>query len=103
FRAVLDPDFARNLASYPDDAIAQGVRVTTRDELRARFARYPAQVKQLTEDADAFYTASPARPSRTDVPVLAADASPAGALVTLFQHKQRLIIGAANACVASKQ
>ncbi|GAB5336120.1 dermonecrotic toxin domain-containing protein [Pseudomonas fluorescens] len=103
FRAVLDPDFARNLASYPDDAIAQGVRVTTRDELRARFARYPAQVKQLTEDADAFYTAPPARPSRTDVPVLAADASPAGALVTLFQHKQRLIIGAANACVASKQ
>lgn len=102
FRAALDPDFGKRFAS-PDNALeeAAGENVLTR--FRGLRDSYDNQVKQLTEDADALFAAPPARLPRTDLPLLAADTSPGAVLASLFPLKQRLIIGAANASVVSKQ
>ncbi|AZE93239.1 hypothetical protein C4J96_1105 [Pseudomonas orientalis] len=103
FRAALDPERAQSLASRPDDPIRESTQDWLRLEFRELGVSYANKVKQLTEDAEAFFTAPPARPTRTDLPVLAADSSPSTVLATLFAPKQGLIIGAANASVASKQ
>ncbi|SDU33412.1 membrane-targeted effector domain-containing toxin [Pseudomonas orientalis] len=103
FRAALDPERARSLASSPDDPIRESTQDWLRLEFRELGTSYANKVKQLTEDADAFFTSPPARPPRAPLPVLAADSSPSTVLATLFPLKQGLIIGAANASVASKQ
>ncbi|VVM65135.1 hypothetical protein PS645_01479 [Pseudomonas fluorescens] len=103
FRAALDPDFTQSLAGHWDEAIAQSAREGAYLELTPLRDSYPNQVKQLTQDAEAFYTSPPARPTREGLPVLAQDASPAAVLATLFPLKKGLIIGAPNSSVASKQ
>ncbi|MDQ0741368.1 membrane-targeted effector domain-containing toxin [Pseudomonas sp. W4I3] len=103
FRAALDPDFAKSLANYPDEVIARSAREGAYLDLKPLRDSYPNQVKQLTQDAEAFYASPPARPSREGLPVLAPDASPATVLATVFPLKKGLIIGASNAGVASKQ
>ncbi|OAE13719.1 hypothetical protein AZH11_03825 [Pseudomonas simiae] len=103
FRTVLDPDFAKNLVEYSDTAVAQSAPHNAYLDLQPLREGYSNQVKQLTQDAEALYASPPTRPIRTGVPVLAPDASPSTVLATLFPLKQRLIIGAPNASVASKQ
>ncbi|KAF2411008.1 C-terminal region of Pasteurella multocida toxin residues 569-1285 [Pseudomonas antarctica] len=103
FRMVLDPEFGRRLASQPDEVIAQAAQDGAYLNLKPLRDNYPNQVKQLSEDAEAFYTSPPARPGRTGLPVLAPDSSPGTVLATLFPLKKALIIGAPNTSVASKQ
>ena len=103
FRAALDPEKAQSATGRPDDPIGETAQVVLRHEFRNLSASYANKVKQLTDDAEAFFTSPPARPPRTDLPVLAADASPSTALATLFALNKGLVIGAANASVASKQ
>ncbi|WP_448650409.1 membrane-targeted effector domain-containing toxin [Pseudomonas fluorescens] len=103
FRGVLDPEYARNLASNADDVFAAAARGSAYDALGPLRESYAKGVRQLTEGADALYAAPPPRPSRTGLPPLAVDASPSLVLATLFAAKKALIIGAANASVAGKQ
>lgn len=103
FRRALDLEYVRNITNPQDDAIAQGIRDGAYLQLKPLRDSYPDQLKQLTEDAQALYASPPPRPVRTGLPVLAADSSPSVALATLFPLKKRLIIGASNASVASKQ
>lgn len=103
FRAVLDPEFVQRLANYPDDIVAPATFEEAYIQSKPLRDSYSNQVKQLTQDAETFYTSPPARPSREGLPVLAQDSSPATVLATLFPLKKGLIIGAANAGVASKQ
>ncbi|UXZ20912.1 membrane-targeted effector domain-containing toxin [Pseudomonas sp. YeP6b] len=103
FRVALDPDFRKSLVDYPDEVLATGARVEAYEAFQALRDSYPNQVKQLVQDADAFYASPPARPTRTGLPVLAPDSSPSSVLAALFSLKKGLIIGAANASVASKQ
>ena len=103
FRRALDLEYVRTITNPQDDAIAQGIRDGAYLQLKPLRDSYPDQVKHLTEDAQALYASPPARPARTGLLVLAADSSPSVALATLFPLKKRLIIGASNASVASKQ
>ncbi|SDZ55153.1 membrane-targeted effector domain-containing toxin [Pseudomonas salomonii] len=102
FRVALDTDFGKRFAS-PDNALEEAARENVLTRLRGLRDSYDNQVKQLTEDAEALFAAPPARSPRTDLPLLAADSSPSAVLASLFPLKQRLIIGAANAGVVSKQ
>ncbi|MBD8151214.1 membrane-targeted effector domain-containing toxin [Pseudomonas fluorescens] len=103
FRSALDPKFRENLVGHPDSAIAQGALDRAYLDLKPLRQSYSNQVEQLTQDAQALYASPPARPDRTGLPVLAADSSPSTALAALFPIKKRLIIGASNTSVASKQ
>ncbi|RFD31555.1 toxin, partial [Pseudomonas sp. GL93] len=103
FRSALDPEFRQHLASNPDELIAQGALDGAFLDLKPLRDSYPDQVKHLTQDAQALYASPPARPARTGLPVLAADSSPSTVLATLFPIKKRLIIGASNTSVVSKQ
>ncbi|WPN96585.1 membrane-targeted effector domain-containing toxin [Pseudomonas sp. MUP55] len=103
FRAVLDPEIVQRLRNNPDDVLAGPTFEGAYIDSKPLRDSYSIQVKQLTQDAEAFYTSPPARPSREGLPVLAQDSSPATVLATLFPLKKGLIIGAANTGVASKQ
>lgn len=103
FRRALDLEYVRIVTSPPDDAIAQGISDGAYLQLKPLRDSYLDQMKHLTQDADAFYASPPARPDRSGLPVLAPDSSPSTALATLFPLKKRLIIGASNTSVASKQ
>lgn len=103
FRSALDPEYAHNLANHPDPVAAHAGPQGAYVQLKPLRDSYHDQVKLLTQDAQVFYASPPARPTRTDLPVLAPDSSPSAALATLFPLKKRLIIGASNTSVASKQ
>ncbi|CRN03552.1 hypothetical protein [Pseudomonas sp. 34 E 7] len=103
FRSALNLEYVRTITSHPDDTIAQGAREGAYLDLKPLRDSYRNQVKHLTEDTQALYASPPARPDRTGLPVLAADSSPPTVLAGLFPLKKRLIIGASNTSVASKQ
>lgn len=103
FRAVLDPDFVRRLTEQSDDVIAQAVPSGIYSELSPLRESYARQVQQLTDDAQAFFASPPARAARPDLPQLAPDSSPTNVLASLFPLQKRLIIGAPNNSVGSKQ
>jgi hypothetical protein len=102
FRAVLNPDVVQNF-HYSDELLMPGGREGAYIDLQPLRDSYANQVKQLTQDAEAFYASPPTRPSREGLPVLAPGSSPATVLATLFPLKKGLVIGARDASVASKQ
>jgi hypothetical protein len=102
FRAVLDPEFKQALNQEWEISAAGASRSAAYDQLFPLRKNYPAQVANLTRDTDAFFKAPP-QTSRPAVPTLMPDAPPATVLSTLFGQNKRLIIGAVNNSIASKQ
>ena len=101
-RALLDPAFKERLpgAELGLDDVVQGNALQGMAPLRNLYAQ---KVEQLSKDATAFFQNLPPRAPKAPVPVLATDASHSAILSTLFGRDKRLIIGAANHAVASKQ
>ncbi len=102
FRIALDLEYLDNLA-HPDDVFQENAFATFQMQLKPLRDSYSKQVDELTKDAQALYASPPARPDRTGLPELATGSNRSTALVTLFSLKKRLIIGASNDSVASKQ
>ncbi|MGF6097538.1 membrane-targeted effector domain-containing toxin [Pseudomonas sp. 18175] len=102
FRSLLDPQFKQKLQSMGSDysGAAQGNALTQSAPLRTAYVK---QVEQLTERANAFFQALPAPAPRAALPSLATDALHADILKALFSRNKRLIIGAVDNSIASKQ
>lgn len=102
FRNLLDPQFKQKLQSMEPafSGAAQSNAFTQAAPLRTTYSK---QVELLTQRADAFFQALPAPAPKTPLPVLATDAAHGDILKTLFNPNKRLIIGAADNSIASKQ
>ncbi|KAF1007537.1 MAG: hypothetical protein GAK32_02272 [Pseudomonas fluorescens] len=103
YRAVLDPSFKNNLSQDWDVVAAQTPLDSTHEALRPLRAAYARQVDRLVQDADVFFQAPPALPTRAALPTLAVDTQIPDVLKTLLGQNRRLVAGAANASIASKQ
>lgn len=102
FRSLLDPEFKRKMQSMePSYSVAaQGNAFSEAAPLRTAYFK---QVELLTQRANAFFQALPAPPPKAPAPSLASNAAHSDILKTLFSRDKRLIIGAADNSIASKQ
>lgn len=102
FRTLLDPEFKQKLQSMEPQygGAAQGNAFTEAAPLRTAYFK---QVELLTQRANAFFQALPAPTPKAPLPTLAADTAHSDILKTLFSRNKRLIIGAADNSIASKQ
>ncbi|NVZ72411.1 membrane-targeted effector domain-containing toxin [Pseudomonas costantinii] len=103
FRAVLDPDFKTRLEGDWGIVEARAATVNAYDELRPLHSAYSSQVERLANDVDTFYKTPPPLPTRATLPHITADARPADMFKILLGQNKRLIVGAPNASIASKQ
>ena len=101
-RALLDPEFKDRLPGaelgFEDIALVNAI-----NDLAPLREAYRQKVAQLTQSADAFFLAPPTLAPKAPLPALATNASHSDILKSLFGRDKRLIIGADNHCVASKQ
>ena len=102
FRALLDPEFKQKLQSMEPGfgGAAQNNAFTEAAPLRTAYFK---QVELLTQRANAFFQALPTPPPKAPLPALAPDAAHSDILKALFSRDKRLIIGAADNAIASKQ
>ncbi len=102
FRAMLEPDFGKTLS---DRGAGFGDSARHSAFLQAAPLRdaYTRNVEALTRSADAFYQALQPPVPRSPLPELAVDATHSDLLKALFGGQKRLIIGAVNDSIASKQ
>ncbi len=102
FRTLLDPEFKNRIQSLEPEysGAAQGNAFTEAAPLRTAYFK---QVESLTQRANSFYQAVPAAAPKSPLPVLATDAAPVDILKSLFNRNKRLIIGALDTSIASKQ
>lgn len=101
FRTLLDSGFQTHMQSRGQDAAAaQGNAFIEAQPLRTA---YEQNVARLSEDADAFYQALPAPAPKSALPALASNAAHSDILKSLFSRNKRLIIGAVDNSIASKQ
>ncbi len=102
FRALLAPEFKNNLVDI-NDVVEAAAQTTARAEVEPLRLAYTQKVEQLRLSADAFFQTQPVPGPKAHLPMLATDAAHGDILKTLFSRDKRLIIGAANNSIASKQ
>ncbi|WP_338724117.1 membrane-targeted effector domain-containing toxin [Pseudomonas tolaasii] len=102
FRAMLDPEFKARLEEMGAEygGAAQGNAFNQAAPLRTAYAK---QIELLNQRADAFFPAFPAAAPKSPLPVFAVDTAPVDILKSLFNRNKRLIIGALDSSIASKQ
>ncbi|MGY2373839.1 membrane-targeted effector domain-containing toxin [Pseudomonas sp. SDO524_S393] len=102
FRALLDPEFKTHFQDMEADfaGAAQGKAFTEAAPLRTAYAK---QIELLNQRAEAFFSALPVAAPKSPLPVFAVEAAPVDILKTLFNRNKRLIIGALDSSIASKQ
>lgn len=101
-RTVLAPDFLKEQTDW-GSGLDFAARASASTALAPLKEAYPAQVQRLSADAEAFFQALGPRPARPAKPTFAPDAAHADILQNLFTPQKRLIIGAHNNSIASKQ
>ncbi|MGB3124046.1 MAG: membrane-targeted effector domain-containing toxin [Pseudomonas sp.] len=101
-RALLDPQFRERLQGISEE-FGAGAQSNAHSQVEPLRRAYSRQVEQLNHHTDTFFSARPAPAPRPPAPVLATDATHADILITLFNRDKRLIIGANNDSIASKQ
>ncbi|TFY89447.1 toxin [Pseudomonas nabeulensis] len=103
FRALLDPGFKARISHDWEASTAPVAQTIAHEQLRPLRASYNRQVEKLIQDANTFFQAPPALPARAAITPLPAQAPPAELLETLLGQNKRLVIGAPNTSIASKQ
>lgn len=101
FRMTLDPETRNTQLDWGEDA-SGAARHNARIQLTPLRDAYDARVKQLTQDATAFFQAPPPPIAKPALPTLAPDLIPTQAINRLFLRDKRLIIGASNTQHAGK-
>lgn len=102
FRTLLDPKFKEHLQANLGEFGAAAQSTARVDSAHLRDA-YTHKVAQLNQRADTFFQSLSAPAPKKPPPLLATNAAHRDILHTLFNRDKRLIIGAADRSVASKQ
>lgn len=102
FRTLLDPQFKQRLQSMEPDYTGAAQSNAMKESMPLRTA-YVKQVERMTERTDTFFQTLQAPAPRAALPSLASDAAHADILKALFGGNKRLLIGAVNNSIASKQ
>ena len=102
FRTLLDPGFKQKMEDMDLDLGGAAQRSAFTEVASLRMA-YFKQVDRLNARANAFFQTPHDAPPKSVLPTLERDATHGEILKALFNRDKRLIIGAANNSIASKQ